>query len=338
VSTTRRHKAAGIGAVLAAVPMTLVVGIAAIAGGLGGLNSITTATCDAPPALVHNRSANTKLDAAQLSSVQIIHSVGAQLHLPQRASIIAIATAMQESGLRNIGHGDKDSLGLFQQRPSQGWGTPAQIMNPVHAATSFFDHLIHVPHWQTMPLTQAAQAVQRSRFPGAYAKWESLATKALTGTATSLDTCTNLAGASEPSGKGAIAVQAAMHWLGTPYSWGGGGPNGPTYGFAQGAGIKGFDCSGLTQYAWHQAGIDIDRTADAQYDDGPHVPRDQLRPGDLLFFAYNTSDPRTIHHVGIYVGNGKMVNAPQTGDVVKISQFAGNSYRETEFIGATRPK
>src|SRR5262249_7443171 len=80
---------------------------------------------------------------------------------------------------------DHDSLGLFQQRPSQGWGTPAQILDPMHAATTFYRHLLNVPGWQTIPLTRAAQAVQRSAFPGAYAKWEQPATTlvaALTGT------------------------------------------------------------------------------------------------------------------------------------------------------------
>ena len=87
---------------------------------------------------------------------------------------------MQESSLHNYGNlgarNDHDSLGLFQQRPSQGWGTPAQILNPAHAATSFYQHLLRVHGWQTLPLTQAAQAVQRSAFPTAYAKWEQPAT------------------------------------------------------------------------------------------------------------------------------------------------------------------
>ncbi|GAA4238138.1 NlpC/P60 family protein [Actinomadura meridiana] len=139
------------------------------------------------------------------------------------------------------------------------------------------------------------------------------------------------------TGRGAIAVRAALHWLGTPYSWGGGGPTGPTYGTAQGAGIKGFDCSGLTQYAWAQAGIRIPRVAAAQYNAGTHIPRHDLQPGDLLFFATNPADPATIHHVGIYHGHGRMIHAPHTGDVVRIALFTGNPYREHQYIGATRP-
>jgi cell wall-associated NlpC family hydrolase len=139
------------------------------------------------------------------------------------------------------------------------------------------------------------------------------------------------------SGRGGIAAKAALHWLGTPYSWGGGGTHGPSYGVAHGARIKGFDCSGLTQYAWAQAGVHIDRLAAAQYDDGPHIPRHQLQPGDLLFFAHNPANPATIHHVAIYLGDGRMIHAPHTGDVVRIAPFAGDPYRQRQYVGAIRP-
>ncbi|MFC0037216.1 NlpC/P60 family protein [Actinomadura rayongensis] len=136
-------------------------------------------------------------------------------------------------------------------------------------------------------------------------------------------------------GRGIIAARAALHWLGTPYSWGGGTAAGPTYGVAQGAHTRGFDCSGLVQYAWAKAGIHLHRVAADQYNDGPHVPRAALQPGDLLFFAHNPNDPATIHHVGLYLGNNRMVHAPQTGDVVRVTRLAGE--REHEYAGATRP-
>ena len=88
-----------------------------------------------------------------------------------RAAVIALATAMQESSLENLDHGDRDSLGLFQQRPSQGWGTPEQIMNPAYAAQQFYRHLQRVRDWWSIPLWQAAQAVQHSALPTAYQKW-----------------------------------------------------------------------------------------------------------------------------------------------------------------------
>jgi cell wall-associated NlpC family hydrolase len=134
------------------------------------------------------------------------------------------------------------------------------------------------------------------------------------------------------SSRGAVAVRAALSWLGTPYSWGGGTGSGPTYGIAQGSGTKGFDCSGLALYAWNRAGVRLDHWTGTQWTSGPHVPADQLRAGDLVFFASNTGDPRTIHHVGLYIGHGQMVEAPYTGGRVRISSIWRGG-----FIGATRP-
>ncbi|MFD0535276.1 C40 family peptidase [Actinomadura luteofluorescens] len=81
----------------------------------------------------------------------------------------------------------------------------------------------------------------------------------------------------------------------------------------------------------------LPRVAADQYNAGTHIPRFQLQPGDLLFFAINPRNPATIHHVGIYHGRGRMIHAPHTGDVVRISQFTGNPYRERQYIGAARP-
>jgi hypothetical protein len=105
----------------------------------------------------------------QIANATTIYQVSQQLGLPQYAAVVATATALQESDLENLDYGDRDSLGLFQQRPSQGWGTPAEILNPTYAATKFYQALVKVPGWQTIPLTEAAQAVQRSAYPDAYA-------------------------------------------------------------------------------------------------------------------------------------------------------------------------
>lgn len=88
--------------------------------------------------------------------------------LPARAATIALATALQESGLRNVTYGDRDSLGLFQQRPSQGWGTAAQVQDPVYAANAFYDALVKVSDYEDRDITEVAQAVQRSAYPSAY--------------------------------------------------------------------------------------------------------------------------------------------------------------------------
>ncbi|PZG13458.1 peptidase M23 [Micromonospora craterilacus] len=112
----------------------------------------------------------------QVSNAAAIVTTGAHLAVPVRGWVIAVATAMQESSLRNLPGGDRDSVGLFQQRPSQGWGTPTQLQDPVYAAGKFYGALLTIDGWQNMPLTEAAQAVQISAYPDAYAKWEGPAT------------------------------------------------------------------------------------------------------------------------------------------------------------------
>lgn len=113
---------------------------------------------------------------AQVANAATIVTVGTRRGIPARGWVIAVATAMQESRLTNLGdlgaHNDHDSLGLFQQRPSQGWGTAQQIMDPLYASTKFYQALKRINSWQIMPLTKAAQAVQKSAYPNAYAKWE----------------------------------------------------------------------------------------------------------------------------------------------------------------------
>jgi hypothetical protein len=114
--------------------------------------------------------------AEQLTNARTIAAVAEERGLPERAVVIALATAQQESRLRNLDHGDRDSLGLFQQRPSQGWGTPAQVQDPVYSAGIFYDRLMQVPGWDAGRLTDVAQTVQRSGFPDAYQQWEPMAT------------------------------------------------------------------------------------------------------------------------------------------------------------------
>ncbi|MGW4894143.1 bifunctional lytic transglycosylase/C40 family peptidase [Kitasatospora sp. NPDC004240] len=126
----------------------------------------------------------------------------------------------------------------------------------------------------------------------------------------------------EVSAQAAGAIYFAQTKLGTPYLWGGEGL--PSQGGR-------FDCSGLTQAAFESVGIELPRVANDQWYAGPHPSRDQLRPGDLVFWATDLSDPRSIHHVGIYVGGGYMIDAPHTGAVIRYDKIDTK-----EYIGATR--
>ncbi|WP_329168899.1 hypothetical protein OG939_12280 [Streptomyces sp. NBC_01685] len=147
-----------------------------------------------------------ELSPDQAANAATISAVGITRGLPERAVTIALATALQESALRNLDHGDRDSLGLFQQRPSQGWGTPTQIMDPVYASGKFYEHLAEVPGYSRLPLTVAAQRVQKSGFPQAYAKHEPDATllaTALTGRAPASLTCSVQAPSAEGPGDAA---------------------------------------------------------------------------------------------------------------------------------------
>lgn len=136
-----------------------------------------------------------------------------------------------------------------------------------------------------------------------------------------------------PSEAASVAIRWAFTQIGVPYSWGGGDENGPTYGFAQGAGTKGFDCSGLTLYAYAHAGIRLDHYSGSQWNQGKRISsRADVLPGDLMYFGYDPSDPSTIHHVALYIGNNQMIEAPYTGSVVRV----GSSERD-DFVGATRP-
>ncbi|MBB3676459.1 cell wall-associated NlpC family hydrolase [Modestobacter versicolor] len=128
------------------------------------------------------------------------------------------------------------------------------------------------------------------------------------------------------------AIAAAREHLGTIYAWGGGSLSGPSVGWGVDAGIVGFDCSGLTRYAYAQAGISIPRNSSAQYSALPKVSRTDLERGDLVFWATDTSRPSTIHHVAIYLGNGQILEAPQSGSVIRVT-----SMRWSGFIGGARP-
>lgn len=277
----------------------------------------------------------------QVTNAAIIVSVGATKGVPMQGWIIAVATAMQESSLVNLPGGDRDSVGLFQQRPSQGWGTPEQLHDPTYAAGKFYDTLLTVPGWQSMALTDAAQAVQHSATPGAYSTREQPATllvnhlvAALWGSGASPSASANLTcrpgtgAASLPAGftlpadtppAVATAIAWALAQLGTPYSFGGDCTDPHS-----GQPAHQCDCSSLVQQAYAAAGVGLPRIAADQSRAGtPVAGADQIRPGDLLFIPGADGTAANPGHVGMALGEGLLVHAPGSGDTVKISSLAG---------------
>jgi cell wall-associated NlpC family hydrolase len=318
-------------AVTLALALVLLVGFIAFTVNGGGSRPATDAySCDAGLsggvglASAGGRAGTTAatLSQEQRANATTIIGVARDLGAPPRAWLVALATAMQESTLRNIDYGDRDSLGLFQQRPSQGWGSPAQVTDPVYSTTIFIERLLEVPGWERMPVTVAAQTVQRSAFPDAYAKWEGLAA----------DLVTQLADVADPAGCGRTAVLAegvagtaiafALGEVGKPYLWGGTGPDR-------------YDCSGLLLRAWQAAGINLPRVSRQQFYAGGHLPVRQMQPGDLFFLGTDPSDPSTIHHVAMYIGNDQYVEAPYTGEFVRVRPMIWD-HRELVPL-ATRP-
>ncbi|MEU4486661.1 C40 family peptidase [Streptomyces purpurascens] len=291
------------------------------------------------------------LPAEQVPNAATIVATGLSLDVPKKGQIFALATAMQESRLRNLNYGDRDSLGLFQQRPSQGWGSAQQIRDPVYASEQFYEHLLKVDGWEQMTATQAAQAVQKSGLPDAYAQWESLATALQDAIARTFPGSGDHADGKDPdqgkqpspgtsgcapgqdgSGFGRIpegsvpkgyaipkhadpkarkAIEWAMHQLGTLYQWGGSCLN------AHSPDPMGrCDCSSLMQQAYAHAGITLTRTTYTQVNEGKAVSPAHLQPGDLIFSRGSAARPE---HVGMYMGEGLVIEAPRTTKPVRIT-------------------
>lgn len=296
------------------------------------------------------------LNEYQVKNAASIVAVGQQMGIPENGLVIALMTALQESTLKmyanktvpgSLGYPhdavgqDHDSLGLFQQRPTAGWGSIAELMDAEYNAKAFFggpngpnkgspagllDNRqwgdMPAGSWESLPLGVAAQRVQVSAFPDAYDKWEPVA-KGLVAAVSGMNpnagtncgvadgNTIDAAGVVAPSEEAKIAIAAAREHVGkTWYSWGGGNADGPSKGIGKGAGTVGFDCSGLTLYAYAQAGITLPRLSYDQDRVGIKVTKDDLSPGDLVYWKDGW-------HVAIYVGDGKVIHAPRTGKQVE---------------------
>jgi hypothetical protein len=160
----RRSRTAAVGAAaIVVVAAATVVALKAMHSG-----SVVTPACTVTGAANHQYTVSPE----QAQNAAIIAAVALKDQLPDHAVTVAEAASLQESRLMNLPYGDQDSVGLFQQRPSQGWGTETQLLDPSYSASAFFRRLVQIPGWQALPVTQAAQAVQLSAAPGAYAAWE----------------------------------------------------------------------------------------------------------------------------------------------------------------------
>ncbi|KQT02422.1 hypothetical protein [Cellulomonas sp. Leaf395] len=203
----RRARRAGC-AVVAAVAV-LVAGTVGVVVALSRLHPAPPAAQQCVAELDGTR---WKLSPDQAQNAALIAATGLQRGLPARAVTIALATALQESRLVNVPYGDRDSLGLFQQRPSQGWGTAEQVLDPVYATRRFYDGLVTIEGYENLPITEAAQAVQRSGFPDAYAQHETRSrawASALTGWSPATLTCD--LHDPDPAAASADAVVARVH-------------------------------------------------------------------------------------------------------------------------------
>lgn len=300
----------------------------------------------------------------QLSNARLIIDIGHQMGMSSRDIQAALVAAMQESSLRNLRSGDKDSAGLFQQRPSQGWGTYQQVTNTDYAIRKFYSALGGISDRSDLDVPSMAQAVQKSAYPGAYSKWLSdagdfldqtyvnsgqTASQSLYATYTSgspmelpqpvglpaldgitdtvpvplglqdigtpinwsqygdtRDSLDRFLGSPANDLRNSI-IQEAQKYLGVAYKWGAAGP-------------KNFDCSGLIYYVYNKLGIKA--LVNGRWSKIPRVSYDQallghqtdvnsLLPGDLVVFGANA------HHIAIYLGNGRILEAPHTGANVR---------------------
>lgn len=299
---------------------------------------------------------------AQVSTAATILTVAGNLGLGEKAQLIGVITAMQETDLladptAAAPNGDGDA-GPFQQRQYPGWyGSLDQVNDVTYAATAFYQGvtattpggygsvgggsgyghipgLVDIPGWEAKAPGDAAQAVQRSDFPGEYTKHIPDAQRlmsALAGVQVNVDysgtgSCAEVAA----NGNASSAIERARTLLGMTYVYGA-TPTSPSSG--------GVDCSGLVLYAWGLDPSTLGRTAQNQFDSlaASPVPDSQLQPGDLLFYAYGRRGhgAGAIDHVGMYIGDGQMIEASQSAGTVRITSVR-TSANDAGFIGARR--
>lgn len=334
----------GAGAVVVVPVVAFMTMLSMSADMVAGSSKASTATCSpgnssdgsstalASIVLPAKSAAGVKLDDAQLQNAATIVSVGQSLNVADSGIQVALMVSMQESNLRNLanttvaesmtyphdgtGH-DHDSVNMFQQRPSAGWGTVKELMDPTYAAKAFFGGptgpnkgsprgLLDIAGWQSLPLGVAAQTVQVSKYPGAYAKWIDASAALLKAAGTAGVSCTTdttaVASGSwqAPNGKtGQDLVAYAEQFVGkVPYSGACGSAGSPTAGWC---------CTGFVYYVYHQVlGIDLPSpVVSGQLAMAHQIPESQAQAGDLVAWVG--------HHIGIDDGKGGLLHSPDWG-------------------------
>lgn len=339
----------GIGLVAAVFGLIVLLTLAMVFGAAAATGTVRGA-CSAGSGSVGG--GNVTAGGAQVDSegTTIAHTVVKvvqQRHLPKRAAVIVLAAGMVESDLKNVSGGDRDSAGFLQQRPSQGWGSAADVTNPAKATGKFLDHLVGIKRWQSMPPGQAEQAVQASAFPDRYAPKEGPAKKLVAKYWKGPDNPSSPSGkpVGKPAGKLKQASASLSQGCGDQDQGGGADAGGSGEGkqtklpknfrppknpklakvvafalkqvgkpYRWGAkGPDAFDCSGLTLGAWSAGGVSIPAGTVNQKNTGHAVAGlGQLRAGDLVFIPGSEGSPSNPRHVGIAIGHGLLVDAYDT--------------------------
>lgn len=358
-----KHLGVGAAALVLLAPGAAVIGVAVLiapsaAGSAGCVygnspagSAAITGTIPTTLTATTTKGASITLDHAQLEQAAVIIAVGNSERISSNGQLVALMAAFTEAKFKNLanphdpastslpndGTGtDHDSVGLFQMRPSAGWGTAPNLMDPTWASRAFYggpagpNHgsprgLLDIPGWSTMDPGAAAQTVEGSAYPDRYAVNEPVAQKvltALTGVTLSRAGCSSAPGGlptNLPPGFAGAFITAAASQIGVPYVWGGGSYTGPTGG--------GYDCTGLIMYAAYVASkghIRLAHYAATQEAATQPIAWSQLQPGDLIYFTYpGASGP---HHAAIYLGTGRILQAPRSGETVRygtLSEFAG---------------
>lgn len=334
-----------------AIPLASLVGLVVILAG-GGLDVSAAAGRNAASLCATSGPiSGLSADAAQNARIVVATALARG---GSQAALISLMAGLTESGLRILGNPneatvlpvqgegfDHDSLGIFQQRPS--WGSAQQRLDPIASTNLFLDRMLALPDWQSIDPWRAAQKVQTSAFDGVprpenryssvyggnYRDQLTAAARILAGVQvdSARQNCRGTGGAQPPPGpdgphglpvdfvipassiQGRQAVLAALAELGKPYVFGTAGP-------------ATFDCSGLMQWAWARAGISLPHYTGDQWLAGAATEPGRLLPGDLILTPGADGTLADPQHVGMYIGQGLVVEAPQTGDVVKVVSYA----------------